>query len=456
MSNKLGIQDLALAMSERYGMDQKSAITFVKTVFEIVEEYVATDKLVKIKGFGTFKLTSVSDRESVNVNTGERIVIAGHTKLSFTPDAALRDAVNLPFSDFETTPLNEATSLDEMERVPSPAEPLPASDTMAGGPNENEVEQPLMEVVEETVLDEIAPMDAVGETAAEETAEEVKEEPQETPSESEASLINNANEVSDEPNEVIEDVSDTNDEASSSDTEVEEVVEVLEEPAEVNVSVAEPSTGHRPNDENPNYPMASYAAEPIGPSKSCGCHKWVYTIITIVLMALAYVAGHYRVLDMVEISLYSDTEGAPKKTVVHEQEPASISEVAPIVTKDSLSADTLNADTLTSVSGLNKKNTAPAPAEDPAEIAKYFPQVRGGEYWIVGDAGRIHYMQVGETLYKIAQEELGDRNLVRYLIVFNDFDDPNVIHTGDPIRIPKLVKKVPEDIPGDDIEVIVE
>ena len=88
MDNKLNIQDLALAFSEANNMDLKSSIAFVKSVFEIVEEYVTTEKLVKIKGFGTFKLISVSDRESVNVNTGERILIAGHGKMPFTPDTA--------------------------------------------------------------------------------------------------------------------------------------------------------------------------------------------------------------------------------------------------------------------------------------------------------------------------------------------------------------------------------
>ena len=122
MNNKLGIQDLASAFSERYGMDVKSSQAFVKAVFDIVEEYVATDKLVKIKGFGTFKLINVSDRESINVNTGERIVIAGHTKLSFTPDNALKEAVNRPFSDFETTVLNENTSTEAMEKLPAQSE----------------------------------------------------------------------------------------------------------------------------------------------------------------------------------------------------------------------------------------------------------------------------------------------------------------------------------------------
>ena len=129
----MSIQDLATILTDSYGMDAKSSLTFVKTVFEIVEEFIAKDKLVKIKGFGTFKLINVSDRESVNVNTGERIVIAGHSKLTFTPDAALKDAVNRPFADFETTPLNEGTSIEDMERFPVSStitnEQVPAEET---------------------------------------------------------------------------------------------------------------------------------------------------------------------------------------------------------------------------------------------------------------------------------------------------------------------------------------
>ena len=149
MNNKLSILDLASAFSERYGMDQKSSVAFVKAVFDIVEEYVAIDKLVKIKGFGTFKLISVSDRESVNVNTGERIVIAGHTKLTFTPEASLKDVVNRPFSDFETTPLNETTSIEEMEKIP-----VQEDDDPADGMSEPEPSQSFLEVIEEPAIEE--------------------------------------------------------------------------------------------------------------------------------------------------------------------------------------------------------------------------------------------------------------------------------------------------------------
>ena len=71
------------------------------------------DKYVKIRGLGTFKLIDVGSRESVNVNTGERFEIQGHTKVSFTPEPALKDIINRPFSHFETVVLNDATVLED-------------------------------------------------------------------------------------------------------------------------------------------------------------------------------------------------------------------------------------------------------------------------------------------------------------------------------------------------------
>jgi nucleoid DNA-binding protein len=100
------------------GMPQKKAEAFLKEFFDSIAENVKTDKLVKVKGLGTFKLIDVNDRESVNVHTGERIVIPGHSKLSFTPEASLRDAVNRPFADFQTVVINDETNLEDMERVP--------------------------------------------------------------------------------------------------------------------------------------------------------------------------------------------------------------------------------------------------------------------------------------------------------------------------------------------------
>lgn len=113
MGDKISIQDIVDALSEKFGLSKPDAETFIKTAFDIIEESLETDKYVKVKGLGTFKLTEVSSRESVNVNTGKRFMIEGHSKISFTPDAIIRDLINKPFAHFETVVLNDDTVLED-------------------------------------------------------------------------------------------------------------------------------------------------------------------------------------------------------------------------------------------------------------------------------------------------------------------------------------------------------
>lgn len=121
--SKITLQQLAKVLAQKKHITQKEAEAFLRTFFDAILQNVADDKIVKIKGLGTFKLVEVLDRESVNINTGSRIVIPGHVKLSFTPDTSLKDLVNKPFADFQTVIINEGTSLEEMERTP--VEPSP-------------------------------------------------------------------------------------------------------------------------------------------------------------------------------------------------------------------------------------------------------------------------------------------------------------------------------------------
>ena len=118
MDTKITLPMLAKILAQKKKMTQKNAEAFLREFFDAIIQNVTTDKIVKVKGLGTFKLIEVLDRESVNIGTGERIVIPGHSKLSFTPDASLRDIVNKPFADFQTVVINEGTSLEEMERIP--------------------------------------------------------------------------------------------------------------------------------------------------------------------------------------------------------------------------------------------------------------------------------------------------------------------------------------------------
>ena len=113
MNEKLNIQDLVDLLAEKHGMSKKNADSFVKEFFQLIEESLEKDKYVKIRGLGTFKLIDVESRESVNVNTGERFEIQGHTKVSFTPEPALKDIINKPFSHFETVALNDDTVLED-------------------------------------------------------------------------------------------------------------------------------------------------------------------------------------------------------------------------------------------------------------------------------------------------------------------------------------------------------
>ena len=113
MNEKITLQDLVNLFSEKQGINKKDAEVFVRTLFELIEEALATEKYIKVKGLGTFKLTEVDSRESINVNTGERIEIQGHTKISFTPDATMKELINKPFSHFETVILNEGVELED-------------------------------------------------------------------------------------------------------------------------------------------------------------------------------------------------------------------------------------------------------------------------------------------------------------------------------------------------------
>lgn len=421
MDNKLNLQDFAQLFAERSHMDNKLAAAFVKNVFEIVEEYIAKDKIVKIKGLGTFKLITVSDRESINVNTGERIVIAGHSKLSFTPDSALKDSVNRPFGDFISTEIKEGTSIADMERLP-----------------------------EETVSS------YEDEATGSETS-------------------NNADTVAVYPESAYSNSVDSS--ASTGSSEISENAETENPAMEENIAKVEQAEKPEPtsystlHEENQSYPMSH---EPIAEEScaSCGRHRWLYAILTLALMVASYFAGLYQVHTMFAFKAETTSEPA------NETEPAvtqTTDKAVPAVAADSTSNDSVPA-TSETTTGTTSATSAESAEQKPAhgglqsaeptsssaspntqqipvsqsvtlsaaeieQAIKNYPQVEGGEYWIVGDAGRIHYMEVGETLYRIAKKELGNRELVNYLIVFNNFKNPNLIHKGDPIRIPKLVKK---------------
>jgi nucleoid DNA-binding protein len=138
MNNRLTIQDLAGLLAEYTGKDKQSCEQFLREFIDIISEGVFTDKLVKVKGLGTFKIIPVEKRESIHVNTGERFLIPAHYKFSFLPDKDLREQVNKPFAFFETTELQEDVDFTDL-------------DVDSGGLEDKEIET---ESVEEVIPEE--------------------------------------------------------------------------------------------------------------------------------------------------------------------------------------------------------------------------------------------------------------------------------------------------------------
>ena len=196
MDNKLLLQDLAEAIAIKEGLTKKKSEAFIKALFETIEEGLTADKFVKIKGFGTFKIISVGERESVNINTGERFSIEGHEKITFTPDTMLKDLVNRPFAHFQTVIINDETDLEEMEQVEDEVSVTADDDEMSNNADKD-TESPTEEVViEENEKD----LEEESEVSAEENLENnaeahSKERPMENPSPSDQEVNSSTDNV---------------------------------------------------------------------------------------------------------------------------------------------------------------------------------------------------------------------------------------------------------------------
>ena len=116
LMSKTNIGELVRQLANKNVLWQTEAEVFIRKMFDVIDEGLKNDKQVKIKWFGTFKVQAVKDRESVDVNTGERIVIEGRDKISFTPDSILKEIINKPFAQFETVLVNDGVDFDDIDK----------------------------------------------------------------------------------------------------------------------------------------------------------------------------------------------------------------------------------------------------------------------------------------------------------------------------------------------------
>lgn len=188
---KISITDLAGVIAKQRKLSTKDVEKFISAMFLVVDKGLDADRLVKIKGLGTFKVTSVKPRESINVNTGARVVIEGHDKVSFTPDTSMRDLINKPFAQFETVVLKDDVDFSDIEHDNSDEE---KRESVASN-TEKEVQK------EKTISsneEEIAPQDMVQENVL-----EIKDDKEDSPVTAPTDNIVVSGEDSN-PNDVIE------------------------------------------------------------------------------------------------------------------------------------------------------------------------------------------------------------------------------------------------------------
>ena len=382
MNEKITLQDLINLFSEKQGMNKKDAEVFVRTMFELIEEALATEKYVKIKGFGTFKLTEVDSRESVNVNTGERIEIQGHTKISFTPDATMKDLINKPFSHFETVILNEGVELEDT-------------------PIETSEEIVQEEIISETIL-------------TEEPA--IMEEPQpkpivETPAEEETIV----EEPTVEEQTIEEPISE---ETIEEETIVEEsTIEepVVEEPITEEPTITEVQTSEEELTEEPVVEKEKYVSTEEKKVKNTNRILWGVIVVLVLIILFGVYWMFLRPSSVPEVTpLPPVQEEVTIPVPVEEKQPEDTIETVKFI---QLSAEEL------------RKEHVPSFADTL-------------DYQILGTQEE-YTLQKGETIIRASVKFFGTKKYWPYIVKHNldVLPDPDNIPAGVKIKIPVLTPK---------------
>ena len=388
--SKLNIYDLCSVLTSKNGLDDKESHRFIKAIFDVIQEGLDEDKIVKVKGLGTFKIIEVDDRESINVNTGERVLIEGHSKLTFTPDSVMKEIVNKPFSQFETVILNEGVDFPE----PAVEEPA-AEDIIADEPAEDK------EIIVEPQIDNnVAEQSVEEEPVAEKTVAEepVAEEP-----------------VAEEP--------------------------VAEEPV-AEEPVAEDSVVEF-TDDNDNVQSGeenSVEESVFEPSNNNSILRWILSGVAVLLLILGAAYGGYLYgrYELSEEIAYKQMK-ADLKTAEITTKKAQVA-----IKKDSV-AQEVDATKIGAMSIDNKDKSANDEAK--TETAKTSSdkyedmdiRVRTGAYRIIGE-DRTVKAKAGQTVEDIATKLLGP-GMSCYVEVYNGLDGKTTLKEGQTIKIPKLELK---------------
>ena len=453
---KISIQDLSQALVLRHGLEKRDAAIFVSAMFDIIQMNLEKDRIVKVKGLGTFKIIDVDDRESVNVNTGERVLIEGHNKITFTPDPLMKELVNKPFSQFETVVLNDGVDFEDAKAT----EDSPVDDDPNDPANFPLVDfgaredHKLVDISDEDIPEwVIEPVVKVSEPVA--PQKPIVVEP-EIVSLGEVSTLEPEPIVEPAPESIVEPEPEPVVEPDSMlivkpEQEMEPVHDpVVPEPELVPEPEAEPkddeSETEENEEENEEHPSNGY--------------KWILAL----LACLLGVAGGYVLGNLFPWSQFTQIQEvkvekpvlAPKaeKVVVPvdsvEQtdvvapvdqpvpKPAEVSSIEKSLTPATKPSESKPVES-PAVKPVEPKPAPVATPETTAQLDKYQKmdnRVRYGAYRIVGTAQEVKVKE-GDNLKKIANRILGP-DMECYIEVYNGMNSNTELKAGQTIKIPKL------------------
>lgn len=465
---KISFYEIASVLVEHNGLTHSKATAFVKTLFDIIQERLPIDQQVKIKGLGTFKIVLVEDRESINVNTGERILIEGHSKITFTPDTAMKELINKPFSQFETVILKDGIAFEEPKvNEKKTVEKVAAKDIELDVLLDT-IAEPVDSVVEDYIPapEDYLPVEEIA-TPVEETAAPVEEIA--TPVEEIAAPVEEAvasveeiaapvEEIAAPVEEIVAPVEET---ATPAEEEI-VVPPVIEEETPVNEDTTIinfiPSTETAPEpvvdqetsiDEQEDMELEDTEEYEESPSRLKSI--LLHILYIVVIAALSAYGGYWYGVKKHQLKVISELN-LTENTVEPETEN--------VIIEDTVSTDTLKSRIVAEkdVTTANEKHTDKEsvkpvqPVAEPASAIKSEPadfdsgkyaamdaRVRTGAYIIVGE-DRTVTVKKGETLPQLARRVLGE-GMECYIEVFNGISARTELQEGQKIKIPKLKLK---------------
>ena len=380
---KIPMIELAAVLSEKFGMGRREAQRFVETFADVAKDGIENEKLVKIKGLGTFKVIDVDARESVNVNTGERVTIDSHSKLTFTPDNAMKELVNKPFSQFETVVLNDGVDFADEEE--------PAIEDTADD-DENVVEPEPAPIVKPEPAPIVEP----------EPVPVVEPEP--------TSIVEPAPVVEPEPAPVVE---------------PEPAPVYYEQPTSTASVIGTKVPAEEPVEKEDKYEDEEEDEdEPTRHSR-----WWLWLLLALIACGLSFFGGYYFGQKKAQTGI--EPQPIPTDTLVV----AAADTLRTSLPADTLqtSADTIKADTTAVVASVPEK------AEPEPDYKKYEEmdvRVRTGAYNIVGTAQVVKVLP-GDNTRRLAKRYLGD-GMACYIEVYNGITSSTQLEPGQEIKIPAL------------------